>query len=51
MEILELRKDSLTGVDIRHIVDSIQISESMVEIEKDPNVKTQEQIIKEWRGE
>lgn len=51
MEILDLRKKHLTGEDIRHIVDSIRISESMVELNIDPKAKTAEKLIQEWRGE
>lgn len=51
LEILALRKDTLTGLDIKYIVESIQLSESMVKVVIDPNIKTAEQIIKDWRGE
>ncbi len=52
MEILDLRKDTLSGEDIRHIVDSINISESQLsEKEIDPKAKTPQQIMKEWMGE
>ena len=51
MEILDLRKKHLSGEDIRYIVDSIHISESMKDPKIDPKAKTQEEIIREWRGE
>jgi len=52
MEILELRKETFTGEDIRHVVDSILICKAYVApVKIDPNVKTSEQIRKDWMGE
>lgn len=51
MDILESRKDELSGEDIKHIVESIQISESIVKVEVDPKAKTPQEIIKDWMGE
>ena len=52
IEILELRKDSLSGEDIKHIVESIMICKSYVEPAKiDPKAKTPQEILKEWMGE
>jgi len=52
MEILDIRKETLSGEDIRHIVDSIHISETLiVEVKTDPKAITTDKIIKEWRGE
>jgi len=51
VSILEDRRDSLSGEDIKHIVESIQLSESLVTVELDPKAKTPEKIMKEWMGE
>jgi len=52
LEILDARKDVLSGEDIKNIVESIQISESIVPAaDVDPNAKTPQEIMKEWMGE
>ena len=52
MEILELRKDTFTGEDIRHVVDSILICKTFVPPKEiDPKAKTAKEIIQEWQGE
>jgi hypothetical protein len=52
MEILEDRKDSISGEDIKNIVESIAISESIIEpVAIDPKAKTEAQLLSEWRGE
>lgn len=52
MEILELRKDTFSGVDIRHVVDSILICKTFVAPKEiDPKLKTAKEIIQEWQGE
>ena len=48
MDILEDRKETLSGEDIKHIVESIQLSESMATKEAiDVSVQAQENYIKE----
>lgn len=50
IDILKTQKERLTGEDIKHIVESIQIVES-AEVKKDDSAKTPEQIVKDWLGE
>lgn len=52
MDILELRKETFTGEDIRHVVDSIMIARSYVEPKEiDKDAVKPEQILKDWMGE
>ncbi len=52
MEILELRKETFTGEDIKNVVDSILICKTYVEpVEVDPKAKTGKEIIQDWLGE
>ncbi len=51
MEILDLRKDTFTGEDIKNVVDSIILCRLNAPVEIDPNIKTAEELRKEWMGE
>ena len=51
MEILDLRKDTFTGEDIKNVVDSIILCKINTPAEIDPNIKTAEELRKEWMGE
>jgi len=52
VSILELRKDNFTGEDIKNVVESILMAKSYIEPKPiDPNAKTAEQILKDWKGE
>jgi len=52
IEIIELRKDTFTGEDIKHVVESILMCKAYVKpIEIDPKAKTPQEIMKDWMGE
>lgn len=52
IEIIELRKDTFTGEDIKNVVESILMCKAYVEpLEIDPKAKTPQEIMKEWMGE
>lgn len=50
IDILTTQKDRLSGEDVKNIVESIQLIESL-ERKNDDKAKSPEQIVKDWLGE